>query len=111
MIKKFIITGDTHGQIAARLDNIASNEEYEKEQTAVIILGDAGANFYCNKSEKKKKCLLSQYGIYVYCVRGNHEERPENLGYEVIWDENVNGNVYIDPDNEKIRYFIDGKGL
>ena len=44
----------------------------------------------------------------VYCVRGNHEERPENLGYEVTWDEDVHGNVYMDPDNANIRYFMDG---
>ena len=108
MIKKFIITGDTHGQVDTRLGNIARNVEYEKEQTAVIILGDAGVNFYCNKSEKKKKHQLSKHGMRVYCVRGNHEERPENLDYEVAWDEDVHGNVYMDPDNANIRYFMDG---
>lgn len=108
MITKWILTGDTHGQVDMRLGNIARNMEYEKEQTAVIILGDAGVNFYCNKSEKKKKAQLSKWGMRVYCVRGNHEERPENLDYEVAWDEDVQGNVYMDPDNANIRYFMDG---
>ena len=108
MIKKFIITGDTHGQVDTRLGNIARNTEYTPGETAIIILGDAGVNFYCNKSEKKRKHQLSKYGMRIYCVRGNHEERPENLGYEVAWDEDVQGNVYMDPDNADIRYFMDG---
>lgn len=108
MITKWILTGDTHGQVDTRLDNIARNVEYTPGETAVIILGDAGVNFYCNKSEKKKKHQLSKHGMCVYCVRGNHEERPENLGYEVAWDEDVHGNVYMDPDNANIRYFMDG---
>ena len=61
MIKKFIITGDTHGQVDTRLCNIARNTEYAPGETAVIILGDAGVNFYCNKSEKKRKHQLSKY--------------------------------------------------
>lgn len=108
MITKWILTGDTHGQVDTRLGNIARNVEYTPGETAVIILGDAGVNFYCNKSEKKKKHQLSKHGMRVYCVRGNHEERPENLGYEVAWDEDVHGNVYMDPDNANIRYFLDG---
>ena len=108
MITKWILTGDTHGQVDTRLGNIARNVEYTPGETAVIILGDAGVNFYCNKSEKKKKHQLSKHGMRVYCVRGNHEERPENLGYEVAWDEDVHGNVYMDPDNANIRYFMDG---
>lgn len=108
MITKWILTGDTHGQVDARLSNIARNIEYIPDETAVIILGDAGVNFYCNNSEKKKKRQLSEYGMRIYCVRGNHEERPENLGYEVDWDEDVQGNVYMDPDNANIRYFMDG---
>lgn len=100
---KFIITGDTHGAVLERLNKISHT--YDLSEYAVIILGDAGLNFYLDDNERRiKKKIKSR----VYCVRGNHEERPENLNYKVVWDEDVYGNVYMDPDNENIRYFLDG---
>lgn len=113
-IKRFIITGDTHGQVEIRISNIIRNLATtecgtEKNEIAIIILGDAGLNFYLNKSDEKKKKKLARYGLRIYCVRGNHEERPENLGYELSWDDDVMGEVYIDPVNTEIRYFQDGK--
>lgn len=44
----------------------------------------------------------------IYCVRGNHEERPENLGFQLQYDENVGGEVYVDDENDMLRYFQDG---
>ena len=42
-------------------------------------------------------------------MRGNHEERPENLGYiEHHYDENVKGYIMMEPDFPLIRYFNDG---
>ena len=42
MIKRWIITGDTHGQVETRIGNIVRNKNIENcEETAVIILGDA----------------------------------------------------------------------
>ena len=83
------------------------NIENPKE-IGIIILGDAGLNFYLNKTDIKHKKELDKYGFQIYCVRGNHEERPENLEYELVYDENVNGEVYIDPINPNIKYFKDG---
>ena len=109
MIKHWIITGDTHGMNPTRVGNINRNmSEYAPEETAIVILGDAGFNFYLNKSDFKKKKLSCTYGYTFYCVRGNHEERPENLGYVVEYDSNVDGAVYVDKDFPMIRYFIDG---
>jgi 3-oxoacid CoA-transferase subunit A len=106
---KFIITGDTHGKVEQRLFNISHNMNIENpKEIGVIILGDAGLNFYLNKTDIKHKKELDKYGFQIYCVRGNHEERPENLGYELVYDENVNGEVYIDSINPNIKYFKDG---
>ena len=106
---KFIITGDTHGKVWQRLFNISHNMNIENpEEMGIIILGDAGLNFYLNQTDDRHKKELVKYGFQIYCVRGNHEERPENLEYELIYDENVNGKVYIDPVNPNIKYFKDG---
>jgi hypothetical protein len=51
MIKNWILTGDTHGARSAitRVNNIARNyPNYKPEETGIIILGDAGLNFYLN---------------------------------------------------------------
>jgi 3-oxoacid CoA-transferase subunit A len=109
VIKNFICTGDTHSGMSTRLSNINRNmSEYKPEETAIIILGDAGLNFWLNNTDEKYKKLVCAYGYHIYCVRGNHEERPENLDYQVEWDENVNGNVYVDSSFPLIRYFMDG---
>ena len=112
MIKNWIITGDTHGGMAtiSRVGNIHRNmENCVPEYTGIIILGDAGLNFYLNNTDKKHKKTLNGMGYHIYCVRGNHEERPENLGYELDYDPDVKGLVYLDPDFENIHYLVDGE--
>ena len=109
-IKNFLITGDTHGRVAERIGNIAHNShDLLPEETAVIILGDAGFNYWLNDSDTREKRRVCKYGYTIYCVRGNHEERPENLNYEKSWDDDVQGEVYVDPVCDLIRYFIDGE--
>ena len=109
MIKNVILTGDTHGWVQTRLGNIQRNmPECKPEETAVIILGDAGLNYWLDSSDKKRKRDSAKYGYTIYCVRGNHEERPENLGYRKEYDENVRGDVYVDDFYDNIRYFVDG---
>lgn len=106
-IKNWLITGDTHGKVVSRLCEIS--EKYNPEETALIILGDAGINYYLNKTDEKYKKIINESGYAIYCVRGNHEERPENLPF-ILWshDENVDNMVIIEPDYPNIRYFVDG---
>ena len=49
------------------------------EEMGIIILGDAGLNFYLNQTDDRHKKELVKYGFQIYCVRGNHEESPANL--------------------------------
>ena len=57
MIKNYLITGDTHGRVMERLTEIFGR--YEASETALIILGDAGFNFYLNNTDNKYKKLLN----------------------------------------------------
>jgi 3-oxoacid CoA-transferase subunit A len=110
MVKYFIVTGDCHGVIAVkhRIEDIILNTNYQRDEMAVIILGDASVNFWLTNREKKEKKKLKKLGVMIYCVRGNHEERPENLGFQLQYDENVGGEVYVDDENDMLRYFQDG---
>lgn len=100
----YVVTGDTHGK---NLERIQRTELGEGD--ALIILGDAGFNFYLNKTDEKNKQKVQDTGCIVYCVRGNHEERPENIeGMEVWADEEIGGYVYRQPQYPNIRYLMDG---
>ena len=107
-IKNYLITGDTHGAVPTRLAAIGPTD-YKPEETALIILGDAGFNFYLNKTDRNLKRNVQNSGFTVYCVRGNHEERAENLEYIIHeWDENVGEYIIYEPDYPNIRYLNDG---
>lgn len=109
MIKNWRITGDTHGANSLRVSYLLKNEpELVPEETALIILGDAGFNYYLNKKDWRNKAETEAKGVYIYCVRGNHEARPgENLGMKLVSDENVGGPVWVEEEFPHIRYFTD----
>lgn len=107
MIKNWLITGDTHGKILERISHI-DEEQYPPKETALIILGDAGFNFYLNGTDWKLKRNTNNTGYTIYCVRGNHEERPENLKIPLVYDKEVNGLVYCEKEFPNIKYFLDG---
>ena len=101
---RWMITGDTHG-VFTRFYNLPKDEEI-----GMIVLGDFGINFYLNKTDyKKKKELCTNYPhITFYCVRGNHEARPQDIpGMIKQSDEKVHGVVYLEPEFPNIRYFLD----
>ena len=76
----------------------------------IVILGDSGLNFWLNNTDKKYKKLLNSMNYHIYCVRGNHEQRPELIKNMVLVnDENVNNVVYMEEAFPNIRYFVDGK--
>lgn len=110
MIRNVLITGDTHGRVTQRILNIARNyPDFVPEETAIIILGDVGINYYLNKSDKKNKYQINKYGYKIYCVRGNHEEHPGNIdSMEYVFDEDVGYWVYWEEDYPNIRYLADG---
>ena len=101
---KWMLTGDCHGTFT-RFYNLPKDEKI-----GMIILGDAGFNFYLTKTDARKKYEISVNYPHItfYCVRGNHECRPQDLpNIEKIFDENVHGVVYYEPEYPNIRYFLD----
>ena len=109
MISHVIFTGDTHGRPSNRVIQIAFQyPHYKPEETAIIILGDVGLNYYLNKTDWKEKKRLNDTGYQIYCVRGNHEERPHKIPNMVlVFDENVNGMVWTEAEFPNIAYFCD----
>lgn len=110
MIKKWILTGDCHGKVAERLEDIIANmKDFKPNKVGLIILGDVGLNYWGNKTDIKNKKMCEIYGIYLYCIRGNHEMRPTDVkGMVTIFDENVNGLIHYEEEYPHIRYLLDG---
>lgn len=107
MIKNFILTGDCHGEF--NHFNKLLYQDYDPKETAVIILGDVGVNYFLGIKDREHKDLLSSFGYTIYCIRGNHEYRPNIQGEASSrYDENVKNVVWVDPDFPNIRFFIDG---
>ena len=107
MINKWLITGDTHGNFT-RL-SMLSNDIQKDKNTAIIILGDAGINITLNENDNHLKNYLSKkYNFRIYCVRGNHEVRPQNVpAMKTVYDDDVKNVVYMQPKWPNIRYFMD----
>lgn len=107
MITKLWITGDTHGNFS-RFKNYPS--DFQKDDTAaLIILGDAGLNWTLGEEDSHMKNFLSKtYNFRIYCIRGNHEARPVDVpGMELIFDNDVCGEIYFQKKWPNIRYFKD----
>ena len=96
------ITGDTHRDF----DRLLYNDVQEGD--TLIILGDAGINFYLDESDKELKKYLNKLGIKFFCVRGNHEERPENIkSYKLV--DMYGGKVYIEKKYPNLIFAKDGE--
>ena len=86
----------------------------------IILLGDAGFNFYLGDqryqsghADENFKKKMGKFPFTYYVVRGNHEERPQNMAqnnpdaWEFKFDAQVNGMIYVEKAFPYIRYFDD----
>lgn len=72
------ITGDKHADFSEVYEFC---ERYNTTTDDIlIVLGDAGINYFANKRDNILKSELKNYPITFFCIHGNHEERPENIG-------------------------------
>lgn len=96
------ITGDTHREFY-RLNNLNL-----KNDDMLIILGDVGINYYLDESDKKLKDYLNKYGFKIFCIQGNHEERPENISsYHEV--EMFGGSVFIEDEYPNLVFAKNGE--
>lgn len=99
------LTGDCHGdfeRIAEFCDEFETNLN-----DVMIILGDAGFNYNLDERDEDAKRWVSQLPITLFCVHGNHEERPCNIqGYETV--EWRGGSVWFQPEYPNILFPEDG---
>ena len=77
---KFFITGDTHGNFD-RIERFCNRFKTTKEDI-LCILGDAGINYYLGKRDWDLKKRIRAFPITLFCIHGNHEERPYNKRME-----------------------------
>lgn len=101
-----ILTGDTHRDFDRVFDFCA---EYSlTREDVLVILGDAGINYYLDDSDRALKEELSRLNVTLFCVHGNHEERPcEISSYEEIpWR---GGLVYAEPEFPNLLFARDGE--
>ena len=71
------ITGDTHGDFM-RIKRFCKIYETSVDDI-IIILGDAGINYYGGKRDRDLKKILSELPITIFSIHGNHEIRPSNI--------------------------------
>lgn len=101
-----ILTGDTHGEFD-RIEEFC--EEYDTTtEDIMIILGDAGINYWLDERDVELKERLSCLPVTLFCIHGNHEERPEELhGYEErLWH---GGMVWMESDYPNLLFAQDGE--
>lgn len=71
------ITGDTHGKFD-RIAKFCKTAQTSKDDI-LIILGDAGINYYADAKDRKLKKYLQSLPITIFAIHGNHEIRPQNI--------------------------------
>lgn len=118
-MSRFLITGDKHGDF--RLMPLVINRLGLQKDDTLIILGDAGINYYVKKNGKNSEYMykdtnktkitkeyLKGLSVTFFCVQGNHEARAENIeGYKTkMWH---GGKVNYQEEYPNILFSIDGE--
>lgn len=112
-------TGDIHGS-PFKLQVFCRYMELTEKDT-IVILGDVGANCYGGKRDKQFKEQIAKLAPTIFCIHGNHEQRPANIpSYKAkewndgpVWYEEEypnllfarDGNIYV---IDGIRYLVIG---
>lgn len=104
-------TGDTHGDFS-RIQH-AIHADMLKPDSTIVILGDAGLNYYGNQngdSRRKRELnkMLKYHHLELLCIHGNHEMRPESIPTYQTKTYN-GGTVYFEPQFDALMFAKDGE--
>lgn len=100
------ITGDTHADFN-KIFKLCNKYKTNKNDL-MIVLGDAGINYYLNDYDYILKEELLNYPITLFCIHGNHEEIPENI--KTYKSKTFNGGiVYYEEKYPNILFAKDGE--
>ena len=100
------ITGDKHADFRDVFYFCYTNETTTDD--ILIVLGDAGINYYANQNDNILKNSLKEFSITFFCIHGNHEERPENIrSYKT--KKFHNGDIYYEEEYPNILFAKDAE--
>ena len=101
----FYITGDTHGEFS-RVERFCENVNPTTEDV-LIILGDAGINYYGGRRDMNAKRRLAQLPLTLFSIHGNHERRPSTIPsyHTERWND---GEVYVEDEYPNLLFAVDG---
>lgn len=100
------ITGDTHGDF--RRIAFFCDTHGTKREDVMIILGDAGINYYKGKKSEELKKHLAELPITLFCLHGNHENRPQNIS-SYVEKEWRGGIVFVEEKYPNLLFAKDGE--
>lgn len=103
---KYFITGDKHRNFQY-VKNFCRDINTRRKDV-LIILGDTGFNYYEDVRDDKLKSEISNLNITLFCLHGNKENRPQNVGTYGIRSF-CGGKVYYEPRYPNIYFAIDGE--
>lgn len=110
-IKYFYCGGDIHGDWRPVRNWVVNELLTPRNESALILLGDVGANYFLNKRDREFKEQLNNLGIEIYCLRGNHEMRVTDAkqysNYELVFSTKIDGPIYTETGYPHIHYLRD----
>lgn len=102
------ITGDTHRKFD-RIEYFCDSVNTTKDDL-MIILGDAGINYYGERDDNRFKRYIESLPITLMLIRGNHESRPDHSWpIRTKATDNFFGTFAIQQEFPSILYALDGR--
>lgn len=108
--KRVFVRGDTHGHFTA-LQDFGEEHNCNPKDDLMIILGDSGILYNgVDMDRYVMRAISTRVPMSILCVRGNHEDRPENRwNIHNTYCAKLNGVVYRDPEFPNIMFALDGE--